>query len=86
MSDPVYAEDATVGTRYQVTMGDCCIEGHFTAVLTGKQYEPGPAGPSIGHIDGTPDLVALTFDNGVTLTDWLQAEFRAAPSAGEVAP
>lgn len=78
MSEPLDVEDAEIGTSYDVVMSDCCIGGSFTSVLMEKRYEPGRAGPTIGHTDGTPDLVALVFANGVTLTKWMQVEIRPA--------
>lgn len=73
----VDCEDAKVGVLYEVFMSDCCIAGFFTSALMEKRYEPGPAGPTIGHTGGTPDLVALIFANGVTLTNWAQVEMKA---------
>jgi hypothetical protein len=50
-----------VGVRYKVTMSDCCIEGEFVATCT-------------AFVETDEDAF-MTFDNGVVLTNWMQATF-----------
>lgn len=57
----------TVGTRYKVDLGDCCIEGEFVAVLIEKAED-------VDYWSGR-----LVFDNGVTLDTHGAVSFEEAP-------
>lgn len=72
-----YGDDGpvlVVGRRYAVALADCCVAGTFTATLTEQEIDDGSA-----HPDDAGLVLSLTFDNGVTLTEWNGATFTEEP-------
>lgn len=59
----------TVGTRYSVTLDDCCVAGHFVSTLTGFVLDT----------DDEAFIDTLGFENGVCLTEWNGVTFRVTP-------
>ena len=70
-------EDTEVGKRYRVEFKDCCVEGHFEAVLEVKNYVPNSPD------DPTPFLDSLTFANGVTISDGIGVRLTEASGQGD---
>lgn len=65
------SDDLTIGTQYDVTLDDCCIQGTFRSTLTQRVLRRDVD----GYDDDDDDVHSLTFDNGVTLTMFDQVKF-----------
>ncbi len=61
-----------LGHRYHVEIGDCCVEGEFTATVTEIEHD----------IDEFAWDTVVKFDNGVTLTRIGKVTFEECPDEG----
>lgn len=68
MTEPpsLAAEELVAGERCSVFVQDCCVTASFTARLVAVTRDPE------GYVG------AMSFDNGVELTDWSGVLFRRA--------